>query len=98
MYCGPAVLRKLLAVLAMVVGVLALLVGVAAPASASVLWANEQEMINDQTTLRSSYILDVGAGNLISNEQFAAPDVVAFYKAQGFDANFLYWAPIELID
>jgi len=95
MCCVRTLLRVLLALL---VGVLALLVGTAVPASASVLWANEQEMIDDSSSLRSSYIFDVGAGNMISNEQFAAPDVVAFYEGQGFDANFLYWAPIELID
>jgi SdrD B-like domain len=82
--------------LTLTLGVLMLLVGLAAPASATVIWANEQEMIDEP--LRSSYIFDVGAGNTISNEQFAAPDVVAFYRAHQFDTNFMYWAPIIPID
>src|SRR5215213_2889354 len=78
--------------LAMALGVLAVLVGLATPAAATVTWANEQAMIDE--TSRSSYIFDVGAGNTISNEQFAAPDVAAFYEGHGFNRNFMYWAPI----
>lgn len=94
---NPAIttLRRLSVLLA---GILALMVGVAMPASATALWANEQEMVNDASYQRTSYILNFAPGSLISNEQFAAPDVVAFYGANGFDRNFMYWAPMESID
>lgn len=72
-------------------------VGLAPVASASVLWVDEQEMI-DSSTYRSTYIYDVGAGHAISYEQFAAPAATAFYVAHGFDRNFMYWAPIVAID
>ncbi|HEY0638753.1 MAG TPA: SdrD B-like domain-containing protein [Pseudonocardiaceae bacterium] len=67
------------------------------PASATVLWANEQAMINSNF-LRHTFIYDVGAGNAMSHEQFASPGVAAFYDRHGFDMNFVYWAPIETID
>lgn len=88
-------IRRLLVIL---LGVLIPTVGLVGTASASVVWADEAAMIGDNP-FRSTYIFDVGAGHTISYEQFAAPDVVAFYHDQaGFDRNFMIWAPIVAID
>jgi hypothetical protein len=92
--------RRLLSIargpLAIFFGVLLAVVGLAAPATAEVLWANEQAMLG-ANIYRSSYILDVGY-HAISHEEFAAPAVTAFYGRHGFDKNFMYWAPIVAID
>lgn len=67
-------------------------------ASAAIIWSNEAAMVNDGTFgSRSTFVYDVGAGNKITQEQFAAPDVRSYYSAQGFDANFMVWAPFESI-
>jgi hypothetical protein len=78
-------------------GIVVLVLGFAGPAAATVLWSSEQTMV-DNDYLRSSFIYDVGAGHLISYGQFASPAVAAFYERNGFDANFMVWAPIVAID
>ena len=83
--------------LACVAGALAAGVGLATPAWANVLWSSEQTMV-EFNYLRYTFIYDVGAGNLISYDQFASPDVRSFYERHGFDQNFMYWAPITSID
>ena len=79
-------------------GVALAVVGLAAPAAATVLWANEQVMLG-ANPYRFSYILDVGL-RAITYEDFASPAVTAFYTDphNGFDRNFMYWAPIVAID
>jgi hypothetical protein len=78
------------------IGVVLAVLGLVAPAAATVLWANEQEMLG-ANQYRFSYIYDVGF-HAISYEEFAAPAVTGFYHDQGFDKNFMYWAPIVAID
>jgi hypothetical protein len=68
----------------------------ASPASASILWADEQDMIHSND-YRDTFIFDVGIHNTITHERFAEPEVAAFYDRHGFDLNFVYWAPIEAI-
>lgn len=81
-----------------VLGVLLAVVTLASPASATVLWDDEQEMIHSNL-YRNTFIFDVGIHNTITHERFAAPDVAAFYHRNGaFDLNFMYWAPIEAIN
>ena len=82
--------------LAVAFGVVLAVVGLAAPAAATALWANEQEMIS-ANPYRHSYIYDVGYHS-ISYDEFAAPAVTAFYGRHEFDTNFMYWAPIVAID
>jgi len=72
-------------------------VGVAATASATVLWQDEAAMIGSNP-YRDTYVYRLPVGSTISYEQFAAPDVSGFYVGQGFDRNFMVWAPIEAID
>jgi hypothetical protein len=67
-----------------------------ANASATVLWADEQSMIQFDY-LRQTFIFDVGHRS-ITDEDLTSPTVAAFYETHGFDANFLYWAPIQAID
>jgi len=83
--------------LVILLGTVLATIGLAPAASANVLWANEQDMINFSTH-RIGYVYDVGAGHSISPEQFAQPAVTDFYGRYGFDRNFMYWAPIEAID
>lgn len=81
-----------------VLGALLAVAALASPASATVLWDDEQQMIHSNL-YRNTFIFDVGIHNTISYEQFAAPDVAAFYgRNAGFDRNFMYWAPIEAIN
>ena len=68
----------------------------ASPASALVLWTDEQDMIHS-VDYRNTFIFDVGVHNTITYERFAEPAVAAFYDRHGFDLNFVYWAPIEAI-
>ncbi|GAB3908882.1 hypothetical protein GCM10029964_109430 [Kibdelosporangium lantanae] len=72
-------------------------IGLATTASATVLWADEAAMIGNNP-YRDTYVYRLPIGSTISYEQFAVPDVTAFYTSHGFDRNFMYWAPIEAID
>jgi hypothetical protein len=69
----------------------------APPASATVLWDDEHDMINSDT-YRNTFINDLGVGRSIGHDDFAVPHVAAFYERHGFDLNFLYWAPIVAIE
>lgn len=89
-------LVKLRAPLVIFFGIVVSVVGLAAPASAQVLWANEQAMIGPNP-YRDTYIIDVGY-RAITHEDFANPTVTDFYGRHGFDRNFMYWAPIVAID
>lgn len=82
----------LIAVVALGGGVLA-----ATPAAATVLWPNEQYMI-DHDNERSSFVVDPGRTQTISPEAFAEGPVSDFFQRQGFDRNFLRWAPIAAED
>lgn len=88
--------RRFRIVVAVALGVAAAGVGLAGPAQATTfpVWPTEQAMVDDVVN-RFTYIYDVGVGHLITQEQFNSGPVSAFYRARGFDENFMLWAPIE---
>ncbi|WP_166659310.1 SdrD B-like domain-containing protein [Labedaea rhizosphaerae] len=89
-------MTKLRGPLVIFAGVVLAVVGFTTPASATVLWPNEDNMLG-ANPYRYSYIFDPGSG-AITQEQFASPQLTDFYTGHGFDKNFMYWAPIVAID
>ncbi len=52
-------------------------------------------MINDANLAnRATFIYDAGKGKSIGQDIFASAAVVDYYEKQGFDRNFMVWAPI----
>jgi uncharacterized repeat protein (TIGR01451 family) len=57
-------------------------------------WADEHALACDaQAGVRATFIFDPGTCNFISQEHVAQDDLAGYYLANGFDRNFLNWAP-----
>jgi hypothetical protein len=71
----------------------------APPASATVIWANQDEMRHEPAGVdRQTFVYNPGPDGEISLSQFADPSVVAYYHGFGFERNFMLWAPIVDIE
>lgn len=58
------------------------------------LWPDQQRMIDDErASVRMTFVMDPGMGKTITPEQFIDDAYAPLYLAQGFDWNFLTWAP-----
>jgi hypothetical protein len=67
-------------------------------ASASYPWADEAALLNEtNAALRSTYIIDAGAGHRIGRDVFLSAPYLSFYEAQGFDRNYFTWAPLTSV-
>ncbi len=65
-----------------------------AAASASFPWTDQAALQNEtDPALRATYIVDGGAGSVISRSLFLSHPYIDFYESHGFDRNFFTWAP-----
>lgn len=56
-------------------------------------WTTQSQMADSVAPCRSGFVLDPGAGNLMSRSQLI--DAAGLYEAEGFTPNFLWYAPDE---
>lgn len=89
---GRARRSVLLATMIALVGTMAL------PAiAAAAAWPDEDAMRNSPTG-RDTFVYDPGQGDKIQRKEFVQAPLYGYYKARGFDANFLHWARITTIN
>jgi hypothetical protein len=61
-------------------------------------WENEDAMRNSSYQPgRDTFVYDPGQGNFIPRSDLVS-SLKSYYKARGFDANFLNWAPIDKLN
>lgn len=86
-----AQMRRVLILICLVACVSAVL---PAAASASYPWFNQNAMRSEpDLSLRETFIVDTAAGEAISRLLFLSQPYLSFYEGEGFDRNFLTWAP-----
>jgi len=68
-------------------------------ALASFPWANQEALRNETNAeLRATYIIDSPSGTTLPRSLFLSEPYVGFYEKEGFDRNFLTWAPLSSVD
>ena len=73
---------------------LGVLAALPAGASASFPWVNQEALRNEtDPVLRSTYIIDAPPGTMLSRGLFLSQPYLGLYLKEGFDRNFLTWAP-----
>ncbi len=77
---------------------LPVLILLALPATGYAKGYKDQEEMRTTTNGRWTFVYDPNVGNTISRQQFTEPLLANYYKAAGFDANFVDWAPTETFD
>lgn len=60
-------------------------------------YVNQEEMRTSPAG-RYTFVYDPGIGHTIPRQAFAEPLLASYYKARGFDANFVDWAPINTFE
>ena len=60
-------------------------------------YSTQDQLRNDSGPCRQTFIVDPGVGAFIQRNEFLNPSVFNYYRAQGFTANFLWYAKAATI-